>query len=396
MGRNLRNLDWLYFFVADVQTGFGPFIAVYLTDHKWTQAELGIALGVGSATAMLGQVPAGAFVDSLAHKRSAAFAALLAVAASAALMASSPALWPVLLAQVVYGLAACILTPLLAAITLGLVSRSAVPERLGRNARFAALGSALGAGLMGAMGTWVSSRAVFWLAATLCLPALLALRGLGAVRPDEAAALNLDEPAHEEWRHVLLDRPLLSYIACTVLFHLANAAMLPLAGVEITRRSDEGASLIIAACILVPQMTAALLSPWAGWAAQRWGRRPVLLIGFMALPLRGLLLALVGNPWLVVPVQVLDGFGGAAFGVMTPLVASDLSGPAGRFNLRMGIIGLAIGIGATISNTVAGGIASSFGSRAAFLALATAGAGAVLAVALAMPETRPPVSCQRP
>ncbi len=188
---------------------------------------------------------------------------------------------------------------------------------------------------------------------------------------------------------MLPDRRLLAYIACTFLFQLANAAMLPLAGVEITKRSDEHASLIIAACILVPQLMVALLSPFAGWAADRWGRRAVLLAGFCALPARAVALALVHDPLWIIPLQALDGLGGAAFGVITPLVAADISGDKGRFNLRMGLFGLAVGVGATVSNTAAGAIATDLGSQTAFLALALAGTCALLTVALAMPETRP-------
>jgi MFS family permease len=385
--RAMRGLDWLFFFVADLQTGFGPFIAVYLTENRWTQAELGLVLGVGSASAMLAQVPAGFLVDALRGKALAAALALTGIGTAALLMALSPTFWPVLLAQVVHGFASCMLNPSLAALTLGLVSSAALAERLGRNARFAAIGSGAGAALMGIWGTWVSSRGVFWLAALLCVPALLALRPLGglSVQPTMIAS----QPEREAVRDVLLDRRLLGYVMCTMLFQLANAALLPLAGVEITRRADEHANLIIAACILVPQVVVALLSPLAGRAARRWGRRSVLLVGFCALPARALLLAFVTDPFWIVPVQALDGLAGAAVGVITPLVAADISGDGGRFNLRMGIIGLAIGVAATVSFTVAGKVATDLGSSTAFMGLALTGVCAVLAVAFAMPETRP-------
>jgi MFS family permease len=386
--RALRGLDWLFFFVADLQTGFGPFIAVYLTSHQWTQTELGLALGVGSASAMLAQVPGGLLVDALRSKAKAAAAALVGIAASAMLMAWSPAFWPVVLAQSLQGFASCVLNPALAALTLGLVSRAELAERLGRNARFAAIGSAVGAVMMGVCGTEVSTRAVFWLAAMLCVPALLALRSLGkqiAVAPRAKPA----EPMREEIRAVLLDRRLQAYVACTILFHLANAAMLPLAGVEITKRAGDDASLIIAACILVPQLLVAVLSPFAGRMAEQWGRRSILLVGFCALPMRAALLAVVSDPLWIVPVQALDGFGAAAFGVITPLVAADISGRGGRFNLRMGILGLAVGVAATVSNTAAGAIASNLGTSTAFILLAFVGICAVMMVGLAMPETRP-------
>ena len=227
--RELRGLNWLFFFVADLQTGFGPFVAVYLTSHSWTQAELGLALGVGSASAMLAQVPAGMLVDALRSKAAAAAVALVAIGASAMLMAWSPALWPVLLAQSMQGVASCMLNPALAALTLALVSRAAVAERLGRNARFAAIGSAVGAVLMGVCGTLVSTQAVFWLAALLCVPALIALRSLGN-RTQVPAPAEVATPVREAMLSVLLDRRLLAYVACTMLFTLANAAMLPLVG----------------------------------------------------------------------------------------------------------------------------------------------------------------------
>jgi MFS family permease len=334
-------------------------------------------------------VPAGVLVDALRSKAVAAAVALCGICASAMLMAWSPAFWPVLLAQAMHGFASCMLNPALAALTLGLVSAAALAERLGRNARFAAIGSAGGALLMGIFGTYLASGAVFWLAALLCVPALLALRSMGRriARPPVA---RLRGPPREAARHVLLDRRLLAFLACAVLFHLANAAMLPLAGVEITKRADREASLIIAACILVPQLIVALLSPLAGRMAERWGRRAVLLAGFCALPVRALLLSVVTDPQWIVPIQALDGFGGAVFGVVSPLVAADLSGGSGgRFNLRIGLLGLAIGVAATVSNVAAGEVATSLGAQTAFLALAATGLCAVVVVWLAMPETRP-------
>jgi MFS family permease len=385
-GRVTRSLDWLNFFVANLQTGFGPFIAVYLTNHHWTQAEIGFALSVGSAVAILGQVPGGALVDAISRKRVAATVALAAIAASAAMLAMFPTELPVLAAEALHGFATCMLVPAIAAITLAYVSPGGVAERLGRNARFAALGAAIGAGLMGAVGTWGSSRAVFWLAAGLCLPAIVAVR---AIPPAPAVS-----PAHAVvkrgaggWR-VMRDRRLLAFGLCAVLFHLANAAQLPLAAVELTKGAGNAANLVIAACLVVPQFVVAALSPAMGRAAERWGRRPVLLLGYAALPLRALLFAASANPYAVVASQALDGIGGAVFGVMLPLVAADITRGTNRFNLCMGALGFATAVGATISTAFAGEIASTYGSQAAFLALGAAGVLAVAGVAFVMPETR--------
>lgn len=389
-GPALPALDWLNFFVADLQTGFGPFIAVYLTTNKWTQGQIGVALSIGAAATMLAQVPAGALVDALPRKRLAATIGLVLLAASAVLLAVWPALLPVTASQVLHGFATCMLVPAVAAISLNRVGRAAFGERLGRNARFAALGSAAGAALMGLCGAYISSEAVFWLAAALTVPALLAVRALPPAAPmvpappDAAGRSRLGE----SWG-VLLDRRLLAFMLCIVLFQLANAAMLPLAAGEVTRHAGDSANLVIAACLMAPQAIVAWLSPWVGRTAERRGRRVLLLLGFLALPLRGLLLATVASPALVVATQALDGVAGAVIGVLVPLIAADLTRGSGRFNLVMGAIGLAVGVGATLSTAVAGVLAGQFGDSVAFLALAVFGATAVLAVALLMPETRP-------
>ncbi|MBV9782516.1 MAG: MFS transporter, partial [Acidisphaera sp.] len=156
------------------------------------------------------------------------------------------------------------------------------------------------------------------------------------------------------------------------------------------KRDGAAASAIIAACILVPQLVVAAFSPWVGRAAERRGRRPLLLLGVAALPLRALLLATLPPAGLLIPLQVLDGIGAATFGVLVPLIAADIAGGTGRFSLCMGAIGLAVGIGASASTMLAGWAADRWGEPPAFLALAAAGAGAFLLVRLAMPETRIP------
>jgi len=390
----LRGLDWLNFFVANVQTGFGPFIASYLASHKWTQGEIGLALSVGTISAMVSQVPGGAAVDAMRNKKAAAAWAIAAIILSASLLASSPTVIAVMAAEVFHGFASCMLVPAMAALALALVGRQNLGDRLGRNARWASIGSAVAAGLMGLCGEYVSTRSVFWLTAALALPALVALwmieydqRSAGAAgRPGKFAA-SVGEP-RETVFDLLRDRRMLIFAACVVLFHLSNAAMLNLAAGEVTAGMGDNVQLVIAACIIVPQAIVALMSPWVGRTAQHWGRRPVLILGFCALPLRALLFAGVHNPYFLVPVQMLDGLSAAVFGVMLPLIAADVAGGKGRYNLCIGLFGLSAGIGATLSTALAGFIADHFGNTVSFMSLAAAGAAAVLMVWFAMPETR--------
>ncbi|KXV12544.1 ABC transporter permease [Caballeronia megalochromosomata] len=395
IARSLRALDWLNFFVANVQTGFGPFIASYLAANKWTQGEIGLMLSVGTISAMASQLPAGALVDAMRNKKFAALSAIIAIIVSALLLAASPTFVPVFAAEVLHGFASCMLVPAMAAISLALVSRADLGDRLGRNARWASIGSALTAALMGAFGEYLSLRSVFFLTAALALPAIVALRmihyDVPPVVPRASSGKSRLTPEGEEresLRELLKDRRLLIFAACVVLFHLSNAAMLNLAAGEVTAHMGDNVQLVIAACIIVPQFLVAAMSPWVGRQAQKWGRRPVLILGFCALPVRAILFAGVSSPYLLVPVQMLDGISAAVFGVMLPLIAADVAGGRGHYNLTIGFFGLAAGVGATLSTAAAGFAADRFGTAMSFFGLAGAGALAVLMVWLVMPETR--------
>jgi MFS family permease len=385
--RGPRALDLLNFFVADVQTGFGPFVAVYLTAHKWTQVQIGFALTAGTIVGMLAQIPAGALVDATPNKRAAASGALIGVIIAALLLAVRPTQLPVILAQMLHAFASCVLTPAIAAISLHLVGHSALGERLGRNARFASIGNGLAAAVMGATGAWLSSRAVFLLTAALCVPALIALAGIGR-GPHSRRQTNARAMDWPGLRKLLSDRRLLVFGICVALYHLSNAAMLPLAAAEVTMRAGSYANIIIAGCILVPQGVVALLSPWVGRASAQIGRRPLMLLGWAALPARGLLLAVLPGPWLLVAGQAVSGISAAVFGVMLPLLAADITRGSSHFNLCMGLLGLAMYVGAALSTTLGGWIADSVSLPVAFCALAAVGLAGTTVVWTMMPETR--------
>jgi predicted MFS family arabinose efflux permease len=390
---SLRGLDWFIFFVADVQTGFGPFVSVYLTTQKWTQIDIGLILSAGSLVALAGQMPGGMLVDAARSERLVAGFAISAIAASAFAYAAWPIFPVILAAAVLHSAASCMLGPAMAAISLGLVGHARIGERLGRNARFASIGNGLAAAAMGTLAHFLSARAVFIVTVALLGPALAALGFISPreIDPDSAHGGKPSRPAEPPWTdllHLLRKRPLLTLGGCVMLFHLANAAMLPLMGGVVTTRSAQWATVLIAACIIVPQIAVAIFSPWVGRQAQAWGRRPILLAGFAALCIRGVLFAAVSNPYALVAVQLLDGVSAAALGVMVPLIVADVTRGTGRFNLALGFIGSAVGIGASASTTLAGYLSDHFGSAVAFFGLAgIAAAGVALAFA-ALPETK--------
>jgi MFS family permease len=386
-----RGLDWLNLFVANVQTGFGPFIAVYLTTAGWTQTGIGLALSVGTVAAMASQVPAGALVDHIRRKSRVAIFSILSFTVSALFFTIAPIPLFIYLAQILHAFSSCTLGPAVVALSRAVAGPAALGPRLGRNVRFAAIGNGVGAALMGACGYYVSERSVFFLTALLTLPAILAVVPLAhfddltiVAREKRRARGDRREPL----AHVLSDRRLVIFATLAALFTFANAAMLPLASSVITKRAGDVATLLIAAGIVLPQAMVAITSPAIGRLAEQRGRRLVLMLGFSVVPVRGVLLAITNDPMLMVAIQVLDGLAAACFGVMVPLITNDIMGGSGRLNISLGFVGFAIGVGATLSTTAAGWTADVLGDAHAFLFLGLIGLVAFLLVALIMPETR--------
>jgi predicted MFS family arabinose efflux permease len=391
--QSLRALDWFIFFLADVQTGFGPFIAVYLTTEKWTQGQIGLVLSIAGIVGLLGQMPGGAIIDAAKSERLVAALAVATIGCVALAYAAWPIFPVVMAAATLHAAASCVLGPAIAAISLGLVGPLAIGERLGRNARFASLGNGFAAALMGTSGYLLSSRSVFLVTAALAIPTMLSL---ARIREDEvdiarahgAVPCEQVDAKSTSVVNLLCQRPLLIFAGGVLLLQLANAAMLPLMAGVVTARSSQWATVLIAACIIVPQAIVALLSPSVGAKAQSWGRRPVLLIGFGALAVRGVLFATVRDPYLLVMVQLFDGITASVFAVMVPLIVADVAFGSGHFNLAQGVVGTAVGIGASLSNALAGFVSDKFGSEIAFLGLAGVAAVGLIGIALLMPETR--------
>jgi MFS family permease len=390
-------LNALNFFSAAVQTGFGPYVAVWLIQRGWSQTDVGVALSIGSLAGMIGQLPGGWLVDAVHSKRPITTVALAATGASALVLAFLPYLLPVWLAETMHALAACIITPAIAAITLRLCGHASYSERLGMNGRYASLGTAVTAGLLG-LGAWVlPEQAVFVVTALLVVPAIGAvclIRQHECTEDDthEAVKHPRDRPPDRRPWHIFRESGLHAFALCAILFHVSNAAMLTVALNALARHVHD-TDTVVSAAILVPQLVAAAISPYMGTLAQRLGRRPVLLAGFAALPLRGLLFGvLFATQPAALPLllfQVLDGLSATVFGLMVPLIAADVTRQSGYMNLAIGSIGLAVGVGATISTALAGWMADAAGVPAALFGLAVVGVGAVLLAWWTMPETHP-------
>jgi MFS family permease len=391
--RSQHGLDWLSFFIADVQTGFGPFVAVYLAFSGWSPGAIGIVLAIGALADVLSQTPGGALVDASPAKRLLIGMALAAVAAGALIFALWPSFWPIVVAELLHGLTGGVIRPGLAAIGLGLVGHRALSGRLGRNQRFNSLGNALTAGLMGLLGYFVSVRTPFFAAAALCIPAAIALamiRGRDIDYAEARSAADRNNPRQgSRLREAARNRHLHTFVFCLVLFQFANASLVPLASGRLGHQHEDGFVLFTSGVVLVPQVVAALIATWVARRADDWGRKPLLLAALGAVAIRAVLFAVTSSAWILLPVQMLDGISAAMIGVMMPLVIADLTRGTGRYNLAQGFAGTAIGIGAAVSTGTSGYVVEHLGYATGFFGLAVVGLIGCAVLYWFVPETKP-------
>jgi MFS family permease len=392
---SLSGLDGVNFFLAGILAGFGPYLAAYLADQKWTQENIGFVLTASGVAGLLSQLPGGELLDTVRSKRAVVVAGVVMVAVSAVIIAFQPSFPLVFAALMLQGITGGFLGPAIAAISLGLVGHAALPERLGRNQRFSSTGNLVTAGLMGLIGYFLSYQAIFLTVAALAIPLFVALARIRAPDIHFGRACGAPDhdmpslPARASLRSLWKSPGLLTFGACLFLFQLANASVLPLVVEDLVYQGEKRSSLVVSALIILPQIIVAVTAPWVGQWAKNWGRRPLLLIGLGALPIRALLFASVVDPTLVVVFQLLDGISGAVLGVLTALVIADVTGGTGRFNLAQGIVGTASGIGASLGTTLFGVVAAGFGRTAVFLSIASVALLAVVILWFFMPETRP-------
>ena len=387
-----HGLDWTNFFIADLQTGFGTFVAFYLASLGWSQANVGFALGLSGFAGVFGQIPGGALADGMPWKRVLVGIGVSMICAAALILA----LWPtpalVFVAETLHGLSSGVITPTIAAISLGLVGRRAMSLRTGRNFRFSAAGTALTALTLGAIGSLISARAIFLVAAALCAPALIALSQIRSEEIDYRRARNAASGQEGGKFARVIDlaknRNLLLFAACIVLFQFANASILPLVSESLAARATTMGAAMTSSLIVGPQIVVALLAPWVGYHSEAWGRKPLLLVGIGFEAVRATLFSFVTNFPAMIAIQLLDGVS-AIINVLTVLVIADLTAGTGRFNLAQGVVGAMTGVAASTSIALTGLIFDEFGRGVGFLIIGGIAAAATAIVWMLLPETKP-------
>ncbi len=390
------SLDAVNFLLADVRGALGPYLNVFLvTQQHWSQTEVGWVTTIGGLLGLAAQTPIGAAIDATRSKRAAVVFALAVLAAGAATIFTAPSFWPVLVANTLMAVVGDVFGPAVSALTLGLVPRAALARRLGRNAAFDHAGNVAIAAAAGAVGYFVLQRAVFLMVPFFAALAGAAVLSIPAQSIDEDRARGLDGGTAQAeggagpsgYGVLLRCRPLVTFALCAMLFHFANAPLLPLVGQKLALAHPTWATAMMSSCIIAAQLIMLPVALAVGRTADRLGRKPILLLGFAVLPVRAVLYTLSDDAAWLIGVQLLDGVGAGIFGAITPLVVADLMRGTGRYNVAQGAVATVQGIGASLSGLVAGVVVDHFGYSAVFLTSGAVACAALATLFLAMPET---------
>ena len=369
--------------MADMQAGIGPFLGVWLLAHGWQSGWIGSVMTAGGVAGVLMSTPAGAWVDASNNKRwLVVIPGACTVLASATILLSQ-AFWPVTLSQVATAIAGATIGPAVTGITLGMFRQSGFGRQLGINQAYNHGGNAVGAALSGLLGWKFGLPAVFWLAVAFALASVISVLSIPRGSIDDRAARGLRlGPEKEQGAtglSVLLScKPLLVLAGALALFHLGNAAMLPLYGMAVVGARQGNPAALVAATIVVAQATMVLTSLWAMRMSDRNGYWWILLISFAALPVRAVIAAYVIKSWGVFPVQVLDGIGAGLQSVAVPALVARILNGTGRINVGQGAVMTAQGMGASLSPARGGWIAQASGYPHAFLLLGALAIGSVI------------------
>jgi hypothetical protein len=386
------SLDWLNFLLADLRGGLGPFVNVFLlTEAGWDQATIGTLLTASGLMGIALHTPIGALIDVTRAKRGLIIGGAWTLAALGVAIATYPTLAIVFVADLGMALLGAVFAPTVAAITLGVFGSRGIAAQLGRNAAFDRSGNLFIAAAAAVVGTQFGQRGVFYMLPLFAGLSIIAVLSIPAAAIDHQRARGLDETRigtsqPYPWRRLFAERPFAVLAIGTALFHFANAPMLALASQKLALEARGFESAVTSAAIIVAQL-ATLPMAFLVMRANLIGGKPLLILAFAALPLRGILFAMVDDPYWMIAFQILDGIGAGLFDVLLPLVLYGAVLGSGRYNMARGIIGTIQGIGGASSYVFAGSLVVWGGYAVAFSVLAGVGLVALLLMLAAMPET---------
>jgi predicted MFS family arabinose efflux permease len=385
-------LNALNFFMADVRDGLGPFLGVYLQSEKWSPSQIGLVMTIGGLVGVAATAPLGALVDRIRAKRALIVVSAVAIVLASIIVVFAPGFIVTAVSQSISGIAGAAIVPAIAGITLGLVKQSGYAHQTGRNEAFNHAGNVVAAILAGFFGYIFGIGAVFGVMAMMAAASVVATCFIDPKKIDHRAARGLSEQESEAasgWSTLVRSKPLLILAATLLLFHLGNGAMLPLLGQALVANGAGDPSAFTGATVVVAQLTMVPMAILAARLAETRGYWIVFVLALVALPIRGVIAAVVTGPLGLGPVQMLDGVGAGLLGVAVPgLVARILAG-TGHVNAGLGAVMTMQGAGAALSPALGGYVAEKLGYPASFLVL-----GAVAVVALVLWMVAQPMTAQ--
>lgn len=391
-----RPLLGLNFFAGDVTAGFGPYLAIYLLAQlHWEPQNIGIALALGTIVTVLMQTPAGAIIDSIDAKRALMVLCVGAVGVAALTIVITDNTIAIFAAQGTMGAALAFLGPLIAALTLGVVGREMFTRQTGANQAWNHAGNVIAAAIAAGLALAFNFvNGVFFLISLMAIGMIVCVLSIRPSDIDHAAARG--GVAHDAGNAekasalatVLGDRRLVIFAISILLFHAANAAMLPLVSQKVSAGQGTGMGIAFtSACIIAAQFVMILMAIMCGRTADIWGRKPLFLAAFAILPIRAVLYTLTDNSTLLIAIQALDGVANGIFAVLFLLIVADVTKGTGRFNTAQGALATLVGAGASLSNLAAEEIVQLFSYDFAFWTLGAVALIGVVFFALMMPET---------
>lgn len=399
-GRSLLALSLMIFFIADIQGGIGPILSIYLRSNLgWDTSQIGLALATTGIVGVLFQIPSGIIVDAIRFKRSLITFACTCIILSCTILLSQTSLYLIIAAQSLVGLASSLIPPSIAAISMGLVGKDLFPKRVSINESIVHTGTVIAIIIIGLLAQLYGHSWIIYGTIMFSILALIPIPFINANEINYSVArefpvkqiqngMNEAQTIPVSFLQLAKSKSNLIFFSAVIVFHFANAAQLPLVGQELAKINPDYDSIFMTGCIVLAQIIMVVVAFSLGFIINKIGRKPIFLFAFIFLILRSLLFSITENSFYLLLIQLLDGISAGIFGVVAMVIVSDLASGTGRFNFLLGVLGLCVGIGSSLSNIIAGFITKIYGFQVGFISLSFIAAIGLFTYTFALQETK--------
>jgi len=368
--RSLQALCLVSFFLADVRDGLGPFLGIFLTQQGWQPNDVGFVMTAGGLAGLIATLPAGIVTDATRYKRLLLLGGCILITIATLWLWYSQQTWVVGVTQIISGVSAAFIAPVLAGITLGLTGQRGFNRQMGRNEAFNHGGN-MSAALVAGAATWYwGIGSVFILMTTMALLTALSILAIRGQDIDHQAARGLDEKSDKAVPHLsdlTRNAPLMIAGVTLLLFHLANAALLPMLSMRVAASpGGMNPGVYAAATVIISQAVMIPVALWTAARAETLGYQRLIMLALLLLPVRAILAASFTDPLFMIPVQMLDGMAAGILGVAVPGYIVQLLRGSGHVNAGQSAVMLMQGAGAAFSPALTGIIVRHYSYSVAF------------------------------